>query len=526
MFWNQNPVNASAQYEVPKCTGKSPIFANALWLGGYDATGNLHLAGQTYMQSNTGDYWTGPLDTINGTTDSITAASYNNIWKINKTTIDDFKTNFLNGNVSNGSYPVPLELITYPGNGTGNYAHIMSPYVDYNNDGNYDPYAGDYPLIKGDQQLYWIFNDMTPHNETFGIPLGVEIRGYAYAYNCDQYVLNDSDAAINYTTYYRYEITNRSINTYDSVYVGLFSDTDLGDAFDDYVGCDSVLNAGFSYNGDNDDASGAPYGYGLKPPMINCQVLQGPEPVLNDGIDNDHDGTIDEAGEMNMMTTFHTYTNSNNTPNGNPSTPDDYYQYMTSSFLNGTPVTYGGDGSGGTIPTNYQYSGTPYAGTGWDEMTAGNPPDDRRFVVSSGPFHLAPGETKSIDFAYVFTWDSTAANGLNTSIARNRADLQKVKYWFDNNNFPGCMTTSVETTEQQNADVTIYPNPTEDYLNVVCKGTTSKMQLKIYDIAGRETISRQIKSNDKIDVRSLTSGVYLVKIVADKNIVSKRFIRK
>ncbi len=523
MFWNGNVTAGTAMYEVPKCSGKTSIFTAALWLGGYDSGGTLHVSAQTYNQNSKYDFVPGPLDTTNATTSPATIAAFNNIWKIDRNTIDDFKTNFLNGNVSNGSYPVPYELLSYPAIGTGNYTRNMSPYVDYNTDGNYNPYDGDYPLIKGDQQLYWIFNDVdTAQRESGGIPLGVEVRASAYAYTCGQYALGDSNAVIDYTTFYKYEITNRSTNMYDSVFVGLFNDFDLGDAFDDYGGCDTVLNAAFVYNSDNDD--GTAVGYYNNPPMMNCQVLQGPEPVLNDGIDNDHDGTTDKAGEKNMMSSFLKY-NNDFTNYGNPVGADDYYFYLTSRFKDGSPVTYGGTGYGGTVPTNYFYSGVPYSGTGWTEQSAGNPGNDLRAVVSSGPFHLAPGETKSIDFAYVFTWDSTAANGLTTSIARNTADLQRVKYWFDNNNYPSCLNTSVQNIATENTDVTIFPNPADDLLNIIFSGNTIAL-LEIYDITGRYITSKEIKSHDKINIHSLAPGLYVAKLKLNEGAVSKKFIRK
>lgn len=158
-------------------------------------------------------------------------------------------------------------------------------------------------------------------------------------------------------------------------------------------------------------------------------------------------------------------------------------------------------------------------------MSASGIPNYVICLVSSGPFHLAPGETKSIDFAYVFTWDSTAANGLTTSIARNTADLQRVKYWFDNNNYPSCLNTSVQNIEVKNADVTIFPNPADDYLNVVYTGN-SNARIEIYDITGRYISSKEIKSRDKINIRSSLPGLYVAKVKIGDVVVSKKFIKR
>ena len=43
MWWDQNESAGTAQYEIPKGTGKTSLFAGSVWIGGYDATGNLRL---------------------------------------------------------------------------------------------------------------------------------------------------------------------------------------------------------------------------------------------------------------------------------------------------------------------------------------------------------------------------------------------------------------------------------------------------------------------------------------------------
>ena len=51
------------------------IFAGALWIGGFDAAGNLKMAAQTYR--NTGDdFWPGPIDDSTGETDQTTCTNW------------------------------------------------------------------------------------------------------------------------------------------------------------------------------------------------------------------------------------------------------------------------------------------------------------------------------------------------------------------------------------------------------------------------------------------------------------------
>lgn len=526
MFWD---LMNDSKYEVPRCSGIHSNFTSALWMGGYDQNSLLHTSAMTYRQSDSRDYWPGPLDTISGTTTVATVNAFDNIWKFEKDTINSFITNFSNGNLSNGTYPIPYDILTYPAVGTGNFTRNMAPYIDYNNDGNYNPYDGDYPNIKGNQFLYWVFNDNdTMHTETGGIPLKVEIHGSAYAYYCPQFTINDLPGVVNYTTFYRYEIYNRSNNYYDSVFVGIFNQPTLGQFDDNYIGCDTLLNIAYMYNGDNIDGNSLNPGYGINPPIINCQILKGPEANINDGIDNDNDGAIDELGETNMLNSFLHYDGTGLTATGKPDVADDYYQYMSSTWKDGTHLTVGGNGynPGSVNYTNFFFTGVPYSGTGWSEITEGNFPSWRRYIASSGPFSLAPGQMKSIDYAIVFTWDSTAANGLNTSIAKNTICNQKIKQWFDAGVLGNCNVLSAENLFALPNQFQILPNPATDILKVVVNfNSQNHTRYTITDITGRIVLQNDFIERTDIPIKNLSPSVYLISVTDGNKVLTKKFVK-
>src|SRR5438046_2345987 len=58
MWWD---LTNTAKYIVPKTGNVSSLFAGALWIGGLDAQGNLHMAAQTYRK-NGNHFFHGPLD--------------------------------------------------------------------------------------------------------------------------------------------------------------------------------------------------------------------------------------------------------------------------------------------------------------------------------------------------------------------------------------------------------------------------------------------------------------------------------
>ncbi len=514
MHWDYtNP-----KYEVPKGSGKHSVFASSLWIGALDQAGMLHTAAQTYRQTGN-DFWPGPIDGINMPFDSSTCRAFDRIWKINKWKIEEFKNQFLAGNVSNGTYTIPEEFLTWPAKGNGIVDEHLAPFIDVNGDDLYNPMNGDYPLIIGDQMLFHIFNDsLAAHTESGGSKLGVEIQASAYAFHCQN--IADSNQVLNWTTLYNYKIINRSITDYDSVYLGLWNDIDLGLALDDYVGCDTTRGTGFGYNGDNDDETMS--GYGVNPPMQNVKILRGVLADPMDGIDNNLDGTLDEPGERTTMNHFMYYVNVNSIPSGNPSTAENYYSYLRSYWLDGTHLTDPNNNI-----TNFMFSGVPYSGTGWTEGGAGGPPEDKRFIMSSGPFSLNAGDTATIDFAYIFTWDSLSPNGLTTSIARNQVDLDRVQYWFDANSFPSCETYTVGMENDfVSENFSVYPNPATTHLYIDSTfEIPQESSWEIYNVTGQKIMSGWI-TDESIHIASLSSQMYILKIKSSHGDQYLKFLKQ
>ena len=123
-------------------------------------------------------------------------------------------------------------------------------------------------ILLGDQTIWWVFNDVgNAHTQSGGIPIGLEVHAMAYAYA-------SFDEAINNTTFYQYKIINRSSSTLDNTYFGFYTDVNIGNFLDDFMGCDVGLSLGYAYNGDADDEG--PAGYGLNPPAVGNIILEGP----------------------------------------------------------------------------------------------------------------------------------------------------------------------------------------------------------------------------------------------------------
>lgn len=518
MFWDIGGTG-NARYEVPKGSGTHSGFNTALWIGGLDANNQLRIAGQTYRQSGC-DFWPGPLDTITETCDTATFEKYDKIWKISYNDINDFRTNFINGNIANNAYTPSIDIITWPAHGNGNYSRNLAPFVDMNGNGIYDPLTGgDYPRIKGDQTLYFIFNDnFASHTETKGLPMGLEIHCMAYAYGCPNFLNGKNELA--YTTFYNYRIINRTNFNYTQVKLGMIDDCDLGNYNDDYIGCYVQGNLGFSYNSDGFDnnISGA-NGYGNYLPATGNCILKGPLAPPNDAIDNDNDGMIDELGEECLMSQFVSHYNSATTfPSATypPSGPYEFYNYLNARWRDSTDFTCGGNGYGGTTPTKFLYPWTFYNGMPcnlWSDNV--NPTGDRKHLISVGPFNLNAKSEVEFEFAKVWAVDSTTVNDNLSAIPKLISDAQKITNFYKSGAQSTClpsMSIGINENQLNQLEVEVYPNPATDKLQIKL-ARDEKSELSIKDVMGKTIFKKNLEGyNSTIDIKDLTQGVYFIYI--------------
>lgn len=224
-----------------------------------------------------------------------------------------------------------------------------APVVTVQPDGSLD--------IIGDQMLWAVYNDLSKgsdHNgASSGLPLGVEIQQTTFAFS--------RQGPLGNTVFTRYRIINRGGNTLSNAYVSQWSDPDLGGAVDDLVGCDTTLSVGYVYNATNNDQQ-----YGANAPCVGFDFLQGP--AVGDSI----------LG----LASFNKYPNG-----GGPQDSTETYNYMKGLLGDGSAVL---DPSG--HPTPFNVSGDPVSNTGFLDTS----PSDRRLMLSSGPFTMAPGDTQEV----------------------------------------------------------------------------------------------------------------------------------
>lgn len=447
---NLQQSNACIKHEVPVGSGCSTIFQNAIWIGGMDSNDSLHFAGFRFQQVGD-DYWSGPLRLADASTDLMTVLKHHHVWNVTREEIEQFRQHYADAN-----YQIPADILSWPAHGDEGFAENLAPFVDVNGDGRYNPADGDYPDIRGDQCLYYIYNDtFNTHTESGGKKIGIEIHGMAYAYSAPE---ND---ALNNTIFFNYKFFNRSSENYHDVFVGIFDDFDIGYGWDDFVGCDVQRGAFFGYNGDDDDTDpqGEHQGYGSNWPVQVCTVLAGPY-MDADGRDNpDYDGDCNTlfndsypldkyaynglnfgngiVDDERLGLCHFCYFGSSPVPNVDPSNDVQSYLSMSMPFPYHNNIgpdcmfAFPGDSDPCNFGTNGIQPNGGYNQNGlyWTEEEQGDTPSDRRAFGSVGPFTLNAGAVQELDFAYTTVF----SNETQTQMQRKGAFIDQIRDFFKSN---------------------------------------------------------------------------------------------
>ncbi|MEY4111003.1 MAG: hypothetical protein RLZZ46_1358 [Bacteroidota bacterium] len=464
----RNPGAGAPGWEFPKGSGKHSLASSGLWIGGFDQAGALHFAAQTYRYGLS-DFWCGPLQAQSGA--PFSSMQWDALWAVQSSDIDFHRQNF-----AQPGYVMPDGIQEWPGSSYQGVQQIIAPFADTDNNGQYNPAQGDYPLINGDDAVYFVFNDLYgTHTQSSGIPLGVEV--YALVYQ-----VNSTESALRNTVFVRYRIRNRSVFDYSNLRLGIFADFDIGNPYDDIIGTRVDRHLIYAENGDSVDGNGMSGEYGLYSPSCGVTLLS-------------HDAAHSIAWTNNSQAT------------GNPSNfiSSEYYNLISGRWRDGNSLTFGGSGyQSGTVNADFIFPGDS------DPATAGqiwncNNPDDYRGLISTGPLSLPSGGFLTFEVAY------TCALGLPGQSSLLMFDyVDRIRMYHQ--------SQVNETVERKKSGFSIYPNPCEERVyfdNSVMTGETSIWF--IMDLGGRVVTKGELGGHSgSMDVSGLKSGLYLFCVYDNK----------
>lgn len=281
-----------------------------------------------------------------------------------------------------------------------------APYEDVNKDGKYDPKIDIPGIVGADQTIFCIYNAANSGKAQgfYASPaMEVEVHATVWGYKVSGPLYN--------MLFKKFELFNKGVDDITECYVAQWADPDVGNAGDDFVGCDTTLSLGFAYNAQPFDAT-----YLANPPAAGFDFFQGPI-VPGALTDTARVSGKKIPGYKNLpQTAFFYFVNENNTDYSDP--VQDNYDTGTLRFWNlvqgkmprsGTYYPIPESVGGGT--TKYPLSGDPVKGTGYVDGII-KEKADRRLGLSSGPFLLKAGDKQEIVVAQIAAGGVGGVNNL------------------------------------------------------------------------------------------------------------------
>ena len=503
LFWN----GRGNMYRVPREGNASSIFNASLWIGG-TVGGELRMAATEY----------GPAEFRPGPLGAADPGAYDRIYKVTRKEVIAY---------DQGEAP-SKDMTDWPW-------QLGAPVLDGDgNPDNYDLIAGDRPAVTGDQILWWIMNDRGEHGTLGTVPLRMEVSVTAAAISKPTFgnIMAEPGLleALEHTTFYTYRLRYGGSEVLEDAYVGFYVDADLGNAGDDYVGSDSTLGLAYAYNGDDfDDTS---VGYGERPPAVGFDFVRGLKPPSNDGIDNDRDGIVDEAGERMAMTAFIELQKGSRTSTIYEAQHG--YALMQGTWADGSPITEGGRGTSGGKHTTFMFSGEPPNYWTMDDTGDGQrtTPSDKRFLITMGPVTMQPGERQ--DFVLAIVWAQGEDRFASVRKLKN-ADkhvqtlvdmdlLEPHRRWFE---LREPRPTSSRPSIIQFGLGRNHPNPFTSATTIPYQlAEPVHVRLAVFDILGREVAVLEDREQGAgaheawFDAAALPAGVYFVRMETESQAVT------
>ena len=428
LFWRGSP----HVYNVPKGGGVQAIFNSGIWIGG-KVDGQLRVAAARYSNYQ---FWAGPLDEFGAP--PADCAEFDRLYKVSIDDIQDYEaTGVITPDLRD--WPTGLGAPTYapPGNGVdddgdgevdeaGETIFVLNQPLAQRVDRVIDLAGGERPAILGDQSIWWIMNDRG-NERRWSPPIGLEVHATAFAFR--------TAGDIGNATFYKYDFHYRGNWPFTDVHMAIYSDPDLGNFQDDWVGSDTTLGVGYVWNSDNEDEGSD--GYGSPPPAAGYDFLQGPiVPSPGDSAKVSNEWVQDFK---NLKMTSFTFYNNGSGVTGQPITALNLYNYMRGRWKDGKCITDGGNGRDWSEDcTAYMFPGDPGASDDtcqyWSECNADGEGTnieaaDRRFVMGTGPFMIEPGDFQQI--VYGLVWARGADNFDSVQKMKEASALAQAAYDID-----------------------------------------------------------------------------------------------
>lgn len=487
------------EFRIP--AGDSSVSATkevSLWMVGTDPAGNLMLA----IQKNDA----APQHFEPGFRG---VPNSDKVWKVTRPQILQHQQDYAdNAFVDN---PIP-EIFAWPGpqnpfsliyNGfdISDVPYHMAAPSTTSDEGYFFPMDGHFPLLNSynnnqrqpDEIAFMPFHEVIANPaDPFHPPLGVDVSAVFFTWYCDDAMFLDNTVFCYLNFRFPFLVENDRI---ESLMAGVLVDGNIGNPDDDYLGTSGRTTYFYNSLPENQPI----IGFDLIVTLVNelgINTLPRVMPFFN------------PSSQLPALLTL-------------PATPVETYYCLSGMWRDGAPLTYGGNGYGGTEVVQVPFTGNPTIPGEWSELDAQNPLTDRVALISSGPGTIAsPFDINSVMFALNHVPNSLDFATQIDTLRSYSGDYFKF-FWADF--FPptpdpydalSCFTTTRTSVEPEQEKVKIAPNPANLECRIRSESSMQLIHLELVNLLGQRVLPKYTQVSEHeifLETTSLAAGIYLLR---------------
>lgn len=235
---------------------------------------------------------------------------------------------------------------------------------------------------------------------------------------------------------------------------------------------------------------------------------------------------------------------------GTPGSVGNAYLKLTSKTIGSMGVVPGICVSGKINQTTmkpesgFAYNNRPTSLTGkWQHMIYGNSQGfiqitftrwdagiNKQIPVGSGMVTLSGMAMSWANFSIPISYidNNNPDSCIIVMSASGNSPTDKDYLWLDNLTFSG--TTGINNLDKSIIELSVFPNPTNEILNVnVALKTSQVAMIQLIDLRGKVVLTNNLEmtngmSNQSISIKDFDKGTYLLKVVSDENSEIKKII--
>ena len=172
------------------------------------------------------------------------------------------------------------------------------------------------------------------------------------------------------------------------------------------------------------------------------------------------------------------------------------------------------------IPTSGDQSGF-YAGIqmngNWDAGASGTNDSAQPSALIGFSMFISPEVDNAV-------YDCSTVVGTPAEL---RTAIYNSANWTKSNDvltMPNCaFNPTLSAVENNNKEFILVPNPTSTGYVIIKTATNDMIEVSVFDVLGKQVL-KQTLLNDRLDVSSLNSGVYVMRLSQNNNMVTKKLI--